>query len=169
MPIPVEQQGINHLAYHDALGMMMWLMNHAEYHSQWPLWSVDIDIIPALLYGQCKLYFDDHQNPVGFVTWAWLDEACKKQMLDNEIPLAFEQWNCGSIAMVNDLVAPWGHAKEIIYDLKHNIFSHYKVLSIRRHADGAIRRINYWKGIHYKSAVMKEQRDFNMRLSARSG
>lgn len=169
MSTPIEKQCNNCLSYHEALGMMMWLMKYADYHSQWPLWSVDIDIVPALLHGQCKLYFDDQKNPIGFVTWARLDEACKKQMLINEEPLDFEQWNCGSIVMVNDLVAPWGHAKQIIYDLKYNIFPYEQVFSIRRQPNGAIRRINYWKGVHCKRSVLNKQREHNVRLSDERG
>lgn len=29
------------LGLYESLGMMMWLMKHADYHSTWPLWSLD--------------------------------------------------------------------------------------------------------------------------------
>ena len=80
------------IGFHEALGTMMWLMKHADYHSQWPLWSVDQDVVPALLHGQYKLYFDEYHNPVGFASWAWLDKESKQQVLANEIPLQVEQW-----------------------------------------------------------------------------
>lgn len=85
----------NIINYHEALGVMMWLMKHAAYHSQWPLLSVDTYILPALFHGQTKLYFDDNQNPVGFVTWAWLDDADRDQVLLDKEPLELEQWNNG--------------------------------------------------------------------------
>lgn len=152
------------IGYHDALGMMMWLMKHADYHEQWPLWSVDYDIVPALLQGQSKIYFDNNQNPVGFVCWAWLDDAAKKQMLDNQGPLAVAQWNSGPHLMVSDFVAPWGHAREMLRDLKNQVFRYNLVFSIGRHRDGSIRKIYYWRGSNYKKATREEQLRLNTKL-----
>lgn len=153
--------------YHEALGMMMWLMKHANYHSQWPLWSIETDIVPALMHGQSKLYFDDQQNPVGFVTWAWLDDDAKSQVLENIYPLTFDQWKSGSHPMAADFVAPWGHSRLITKDLKFNVFPEHKVFSIGRNPDGSIRKIYHWKGRQYKERIMDDQRVLNKALWAR--
>ncbi|TGG89371.1 toxin-activating lysine-acyltransferase, partial [Natronospirillum operosum] len=123
----------------------------------WPLWSLDQDILPPLMLGQYKLYLDEQQNPVGFVTWAWLDEQGKQKMLDDEGPLKNEEWDAGTNAMVNDFVAPWGHAKQIVGDLKRNVFRDRKVFSIGRASDGRIRKIYHWRGVEYKDPVYRTQ------------
>lgn len=152
--------------FYDALGMMMWLMKHADYHSQWPLWSVDVDVMPALIHGQSKIYFDDQQNPVGFATWAWLNDHSKRQILETKEPLALSQWNDGEYPVVIDFLAPWGHAKNILGDLKHNVFSDKKVLGIRRHIDGSIRKVCYWRGRKCNEGILKDQQELNKKLLA---
>lgn len=158
------------LSYYEALGMMMWLMKHADYHSQWPLWSVDNDIVPALLHGQTKLYFDGTQNPVGFVTWAWLDDAAREQVLRDEEPLELEQWNSGEHLLFVDFVAPWGHTRNILADLTTKVFPEHYAFSLGRNQDGSIRKVYSWKGIRYQGKIAPEQRTLNKRrLTAEDG
>jgi cytolysin-activating lysine-acyltransferase len=167
MQTQTEQMAPQNIGYHEALGMMMWLMKHADYHNQWPLWSVDTDIVPALMHGQSKLYFDEEQNPIGFVTWAWLDDDAKAQVLENTCPLEIEQWQSGNHLMVADFVAPWGHGRLIVNDLKLNVFPENRVLSLGRHTDGSIRKIYHWKGIRFKEPITEEQRALNKTLWAK--
>lgn len=156
----------NTLDYHEALGMMIWLMKHAHYHCQWPLWNVDNDIFPALIHGQSKLYFDNEQSPLGFVTWAWLDDKSRDQVLANESPLEVDQWNSGKHLMFADFIAPWGHAKDILSDLRVRVFPEYRAFSLGRYRDGRIRKIYYWKGIRSKDVIADEQRTMNKKLWA---
>ena len=124
---------------------------------------------PALLHGQSKLYFDEHQNPVGFATWAWLDEEAKEQVLANTTPLNANQWKNGDNLMFADFVAPWGHSREILNDLRDQVFPDYRAFSLGRHPDGSIRKIYYWKGAQFKEAVTNEQRVMNKKLWAKAG
>lgn len=166
MSIQNHQQVQATISYHEALGMMMWLMKHADYHGQWPLWTVDNDIVPALIHGQCKLYFDDEQNPVGFVTWALLNEAAKQQVLANTEPLSIDQWHSGDQLLLNDFVAPWGHARAIMKDIGTHVFPEHQGFSLRRNADGSIRKFNYWKGARLKEPVVTQQKSVNNALLA---
>lgn len=153
------QPATNIISYQEALGMMMWLMKHADYHRQWPLWSVDTNIVPALLHGQIKLYFDEDQNPVGFASWAWLNDSAREQVLTDEEPLSLEQWSSGEHLLFVDFVAPWGHTKNIVIDLKTHVFpEHCHAFSLRRNRDGSIRKVDYWKGMQYQGKVATKQR-----------
>ena len=165
----IHKSSQNAIGFHEALGAMMWLMKHADYHSQWPLWSVDQDVVPALVYGQYKLYFDEHYNPVGFASWAWLDKESKQQVLANEIPLQVEQWNGSRHLMFGDFIAPWGHAKFILRDLRTQVFPEYKAFSLGRHQDGSIRKVYHWKGSLFTDGVTSEQRSINKKLWAQTG
>lgn len=163
IPTP-SQPTTNTISYYEALGMMMWLMKHADYHSQWPLWNVEADILPALLHGQVKLYFDDEQNPVGFVTWAWLDDASQEQALLDEEPLEFDQWNCGEQLLFVDFVAPWEHTKNIMIDLRTNVFQEDQAISLSRNPNGTIRKVYCWKGVSFQKQIMAKQRRMNTQL-----
>lgn len=147
------------IEYHEALGMMMWLMKHADYHGQWPLWSVDKDVVPALLHGQSKIYFDENRNPVGFATWAWLNEDAKKILINDEGDLQLSQWKGGNHLMFADFVAPWGHTKNILNDLRGNVFPRNRAFSLGRNKDGSIRKVYYWKGFEFKESITKEQHE----------
>ncbi|TGG90288.1 toxin-activating lysine-acyltransferase [Natronospirillum operosum] len=142
-----EKQPIQ-LSLYESLGMMMWLMNHADYHSTWPLWSLDQDILPPLMLGQYKLYLDEQQNPVGFVTWAWLDDAGRDIVLEGKAVPGFKAWNAGEYLMVNDFVAPWGHAKFIANDLRVIVFPNARGFALRRNADGSIRKTYLGHGLN---------------------
>ncbi|WP_051208267.1 toxin-activating lysine-acyltransferase [Saccharospirillum impatiens] len=166
MQAQTEQMAPHNITYHDALGMMMWLMKHADYHSQWPLWSVDTDIVPALIHGQSKLYFDEHRSPVGFATWAWLTDEAKVQVLEDTGPLEVNQWNQGDHLMFADFVAPWGHSLHILNDLRGHMFPEHRAFSIGRNPNGSIRKIYYWKGIRFKERIAAEQYNFNKTLWA---
>ena len=152
------------IEYHEALGMMMWLMKHADYHGQWPLWSVDKDVVPALLHGQSKIYFDENGGPIGFVNWAWLNDDSKKKILNNESSLKLSQWNSGDFLMIADFVAPWGHAKIILNDLRRNVFPKTRAFSLGRNKDGSVRKIYFWKGFEFKEWITKEQHQLNRQL-----
>lgn len=131
---------------YDSLGMMAWLMTHAEYHRQWPLWSLDQDILPPLMLGQYKLYLDEEQNPVGFVTWAWLDDSGRDTVLEGKAVPGFKAWNAGEHLMVNDFVAPWGHAKFVTNDMRTVMFPNTKGFALRRNPDGSVRKLYFCRG-----------------------
>ncbi len=152
------------VGYHEALGLMIWLMKHAQYHSQWPVWSVDNDIVPALLHEQFRLYSDNNGKPAGFATWAWLDDSAREQLLANEEPLEVPQWNSGLHLLFADFVAPWGHTRSILTDLRTNVFPTHRAFSLRRSPDGSIRKIDYWKGVEFNEAIAEEQRTMNKKL-----
>lgn len=150
--------------YHETLGTIMWLMSHANYHREWPLWSVDEDVVPAIILGHYKIYFSDKNTPIGFATWAWLDDCAKEQLLNNEDTLELSQWTSGTNLLFADFVAPWGHARKILSDLRTNRFPNHKAFSLRRKPNGDIKKIDYWKGINFQGTVTEDQRTLNINL-----
>ena len=115
---------------------------------------MDLEIIPALIHKQFRIYFDEQQNPAGLATWVWLNDDAKAKVLNNQGPLEFEEWQSGEHLMFNDYIAPWGHAKAILKDLRSNVFATEKAFSLGRNADGSIRKVYYWKGKAFKDKVI---------------
>lgn len=145
MQNPTTTLAINTLEHYESLGIIVCLMKQSEYHSQWPLWNIDSEILPSLYCGQIKIYFQE-SNPIGFVSWAWLDEQSLHQKIKDDEALSIEQWRTGNRLFFNDFVAPWGHAIQIFNDLKNNVFPEVDSAgSIRRKNDGSIRVINSWQ------------------------
>lgn len=140
--------------FETSLGMCMWLLSQSEYHKKWNLMTFDTEITAAVLHGQCKIYFDGEGNPVGLATWAWIDEERKQRLLRNEAPLSYDEWSCGDQLIFNDYIAPWGHAKSILKDLRTQVFPHETAFSLGRNADGSIRKVYKWKGIAVKDKLL---------------
>lgn len=134
------------LGPYESLGMMAWLMSHADYHSRWPLWSFKDDILPPLLNSQYRIYLDEHNNPVGFVTWAWLNQTGKQKALMQSGCLALKDWNAGEHLMINDFVAPWGHARQMATDLRRGLFTKARGFALRRNPDGSVRKMMIGQG-----------------------
>ena len=129
------------LGPYETLGMMGWLMSHADYHSRWPLWSLKDDMLPPLLNNQYRIYLDEERTPVGFVTWAWLNQVGKQKALEQSGCLALEDWNAGEDLMINDFVAPWGHARQMAKDLTQGLFANAQGFALRRNPDGSVRKM----------------------------
>lgn len=133
-----------------SLGICLWLMSQSEYHKNWTLSAVEAEIIAPILHGQVKIYFDDQENPVGVATWAWIGEEQKKRLLEDNGILEFDEWNGGELLLFNDYIAPWGHAKAILRDLRTQVFPNETAFSIGRNPDGSVRKVFQWKGVKVK-------------------
>lgn len=131
---------------HSALGVMAWLMKHSEYHRNWDLRAVNIDIVPPIVLGQYRIYCSAQSEPVGFVTWAYVGEEVKSALVANLRPMTWSDWNSGDLLLFNDFVAPFGHGREIVDDLRSNLFADHSGFSLRRNALGGVRKVNRWEG-----------------------
>jgi len=107
---------------------------------------INVEIYPASCYGQLHVYVDEENIPVGFVTWAKVNEITKQALINDNRSLYDEEWNCGEYLFFNDFVAPWGGVKIISSDLKSNLFPNEReAFSIRRDKQGNTKKINHWK------------------------
>jgi len=131
---------------HSALGAMAWLMKHAEYHRGWDLQAINIDIVPPIVLGQYRIYRSALSEPVGFVTWAYVSEEVKSALVARLRPMTWSDWNSGELLLFNDFVAPFGHGREIVDDLRSNLFANQVGFSLRRNTSGGVRRVNRWEG-----------------------
>ena len=127
----------NIVGYYEALGVMVWLMSQQQ--GQERLQSIERELVPALELEQYKIYYRNTGEPFGFVTWAWLSDEARAQVIKSQGALATDLWHSGPHLMVKDIVAPWGNVAAIFSDLKYGIFRHHSAFSITRHPDGALK------------------------------
>ncbi|MFT2111126.1 toxin-activating lysine-acyltransferase [Marinomonas sp. 2405UD68-3] len=142
--------------FETSLGVCIWLMSQSDYHKNWTMRNVDLEIIAPLLHNQVKIYFDDDQNPVGLESWAWIGDEQKQRILDDKGTLAFKEWNSGEHLLFHDYIAPWGHAKAILKDLKTHVFPDDIAFSLGRNTDGSIRKIYHWKGVNVNNKIFQK-------------
>ena len=79
------------------------------------------------------------------------------------------QWSDGEHLMFAEFVAPWGHSRHILNNLRGKVFPKYRAFSLGRNPDGSIRKIYYWKGTQFKERIAEEQRSINQTLWTQPG
>lgn len=143
---PEFSQTERRLGLFTALGMMTAVSSASEYRI-WTVGDIEQYFLPPLLLGQNKVYLDDDGMPLAFVTWALLDEACHNAILSEGRNPAADQWASGDHLWFMDFVAVGVHPISIIRDLQKNHFPGRHAHSIRRDAEGGIRRVCRWRNI----------------------
>ena len=79
------------------------------------------------------------------VTWARIENELQDDLHRSGRTLKSYEWNCGNQIFINDLITPYGDARNVIKEMTLNVFPNAKMAtSIRRNNDGSIRRINKW-------------------------
>lgn len=151
--------------YYKHLGMAIALMEQSPYHSTWPLYDVEIELVPPLLKDQFRFYFDEHDNPVAFVTWSAISEAVKDKLVNQQGQMAWEDWDSGDMLLFNDFVAPYGHTRLILKDLRSLEWSHDMAFSLRRNMDGSIAKVNYWWHSKDKHNSKLQQHKSSLRIA----
>lgn len=140
---------------HSRLGAMLWLMQYAPYHSQWALHDLEVDILPPMALGQYRLYHTPEGEPFGFVTWAYVSEEVKDILVERKRPMQWSDWTSGELLMFNDFVAPFGHGRWMVNELRSTLFANSVAFSLRRSQEGGVRKINRWEGIAYRREMKR--------------
>lgn len=149
---------------HSALGAMAWLMQHADYHRRWSLQDINVDIVPAIVLGQYRIYHTPEGEPIGFVTWAYVSEEVKDILIHRRRAMEKVDWNSGDMLMFNDFVAPFGHGRWMVNELRSSLFADEVAFSLRRSHGGGVRKINRWEGTAYRQETKRGGADAPPRL-----
>lgn len=102
------------------LGSIMHLMLNSPLHRRYTVAELEERFIPSLLHNQFR-YYEIDGVPVGFVNWAWLDEATEEKYSSGQYELTLDEWTGGSSLWFPEFVAPFGHARTMVKDLRTNV------------------------------------------------
>jgi len=102
------------------LGSLVCLMQNSELHRNYTIAELEERFIPSLLHNQFR-YYEIDGIPIGFVNWAWLDEETEEKYKTGDYELALDEWVGGSSLWFPELVAPYGHARKMVADLRTNV------------------------------------------------
>ena len=102
------------------LGSIVYLMQNSPLHRQYSIADLEERFIPSLLHNQFR-YYEINGAPIGFVNWAWLDEETEEKFQTGDYELALDEWVGGSSLWFPEFVAPFGHARKIVADLRTNV------------------------------------------------
>jgi len=74
-------------------------------------------IMPPVALGQFRLWREGRM-PVGFATWAYVNDHVAARLERGEKRLAPGEWKCGDKPVLIDLIAPFGGAEEAMKELE---------------------------------------------------
>lgn len=103
------------------LGEIVWLYSCSKLHQNWAMGSIHKWILPALKHNQYRIYHRG-DKPIGFVSWGWLSETVESNYARQPSSLKPDDWTSGDRGWIFDFVAPFGDARYIVNDLRHNVF-----------------------------------------------
>ena len=103
------------------LGAIMHLMMQSPLHRAYRLQDIEERFIPSLLHNQFR-YYEINGTPIGFVNWVWLTDDLEAKYTTGQYELALDEWVGGSHLWFPEFIAPFGHARAIVRDLRSNIF-----------------------------------------------
>jgi len=138
---------MNNDYFYSDIGRCFYLLSFSKKHKHFNASSyMSVEICPARTFSQLRIYNDSESNPVGFVTWAYVDSIVKGELVKFSRALMSDEWNCGSHLFFNDFVAPWGGVREILNELTTTIFPEEEAFSISRDKSGKVVKVHRWIG-----------------------
>ena len=109
-----------------------YLCQHSRLHATYPAEMVDRRIGPSLELGQFRYYTDSDGVPLAFCNWVWLSTPVLEDVLTTCRDLEPDEFNCGDLPFFYEFLAPFGHCRAVVRDLRGlPIFSGKRVPAIR--------------------------------------
>lgn len=135
------------------LGEITSLLLLSKVHRHHQVRDIADIILPAINLNQFRIYRNSKKEPIALVTWAYFSEAVEKEYLKGKSVLSEKELKSGDIIYMTDFIAPYGHTKKVIDDLKKNVFPKDEVKALRFVEQGKSRS-KIWKfhGVDYKSS-----------------
>ena len=129
---------------HSIIGEVSMLMLASPLHRQYLINDIGAVILPAVNLNQFRIY-KIKDKPVGFIAWAMLSLELGRKYSQERHSLQLDEWDTGNQVWITDFIAPFGHAKEVIKDIK-SIYPDRIAHSIRVNSKGKLLKINKWHG-----------------------
>ncbi|MBE9031286.1 toxin-activating lysine-acyltransferase [filamentous cyanobacterium LEGE 11480] len=102
------------------MGSLTYLMMHSPLHRMYTMNELEERFLPSLLHDQFR-YYEINGSPIGFVNWAWIDDVVEQKYMTGKYELTLDEWQGGSNLWFPEFVAPFGHARRMIQDLRKNV------------------------------------------------
>jgi cytolysin-activating lysine-acyltransferase len=126
------------------LGGISMLMLNSPLHRQYNILDIETRFVPSLIHNQFR-YYEIAGRPVGFVNWAWLSDEVEQKFMTAKYELTHDEWKSGDRLWFPEFVAPFGHARYIIKDLRTNVLPKgTPAKSFRINPDGSLDSISKW-------------------------
>ncbi len=104
-------------------------------------------IIPPIELNQFKIFYDDSKNPVGYVTWAFLNKEAEEKLINDNEYFTRSDWKSGETLWYIDTVcvdiSPLKLHRWTQKYLTKIIGKGKKVYWVRLNKDGSLKRLGW--------------------------
>jgi cytolysin-activating lysine-acyltransferase len=136
------------------IGEITSLLLLSPVHRKFQVRDIADIILPAIDLGQYRIYRNAKRQPIAFVTWGYFDEKTEQEYLNGKTVLSEKELKSGDILYMLDFIAPYGHAKKVINDLRSNVFPNSEAKSLHFIEQGKHRKkIKKFHGVNFKKPV----------------
>lgn len=136
------------------IGEITSLLLLSKVHRKFQIRDIADIILPAINLNQFRIYRNKSKQPIALVTWAYFDDKTEQEYLNGKTVLSEKELKSGNILYITDFIAPYGHAKKVISDLRTNIFPNSEAKSLHFLDQGKPRKkIKKFHGINHKKTV----------------
>jgi len=132
------------------IGEITALMMKSPIHEKFLIKDIKDFVVPPISCNQFRIYKNSKDMPVGYVSWALVSDELEHKMLHEKYCLKHNEWQTGKNLVFIDFIAPFGHAKKIIKDLRTKIFPNKTGCYLRFDDIGKCRKIVFIHGIKSK-------------------
>ncbi|MDJ0581028.1 toxin-activating lysine-acyltransferase [Crocosphaera sp.] len=127
------------------IGSITYLMMSSSLHRKYEIIDISERFIPSLIHNQFR-YCEIEGQPLGFVNWAWLSDEVEEKFQTGNYVLKLDEWQSGNNLWFPEFIAPFGHARLIIKDLRTNVLPKGTPgKSLRIRPDGSLKAIANWR------------------------
>ena len=140
---------------YNLIGQITTLMLASKLHKKYLIDDIGAMFLPAIHLNQFRIYRNKDGDPIGIVTWAFLSDKNQEDYQKGLRSLKLEDWNSGDNGWIIDFIAPFGHAKQIIKDLRANIFPDKEGRALRITKNGEIKGIWKLRGTNFIKNTQK--------------
>jgi len=103
--------------FYTVIGEIMKLMSCSEEHKKYTIEHVEKLVVPALLNGRCRLYYDNEDSDlIGFLSYTILRPEVEIKFIARRGLIDLEDWMTEATEgnlWIMDIIAPFGGASEM--------------------------------------------------------
>lgn len=149
------------------LGEITSLLLASELHREYQINDIGAVFLPPIHLNQFRIYRTPDGQPIGLVTWARLTKKVELDYVTNGYNLRPKDWNAGDQLWAIDFIAPFRHGKQILNDLRTNVFPDDVGKAIRIDENGNPKNLMKLHGINRNHDPIKISESLKLPVSCR--
>ena len=104
------------------MGGVVWLAQSSPLHRNYSVEMLLKRVGPSFQINQFRYYEDKERGPVAFCNWAFLSDDALKDILATGRDPEADEWISGENLYFVEMVAPFGHCRRVVRDLREAVF-----------------------------------------------